>query len=274
MIKSPLSAKLLNRLLSASQNASIDAGKILKENMRKDRSVKFKGKVNLVTEMDLRSEKLIVTRLRKELPSASFLTEEGSAAENDSEFKWVIDPLDGTTNYAHSLPIWCVSIALEYQGEIVLGCVYDPTRDELFTATTGLPAKMNGKVISVSRCGSLNRALLTTGFPYDIRTSRRNNLNYFCDFAVTAQAVRRGGSAALDLCYVAMGRFDGFWEIKLHPWDTAAGALIVTRAGGRVSTFDGKPFSIYCDNLIASNGLIHRQMMKVLQSTRTSKFEY
>jgi myo-inositol-1(or 4)-monophosphatase len=251
-------------LLPEVSATAIAAGKLLLQNVSRHRLVHFKGKINLVTEMDLKSEKLIVARLRKLLPDASFLTEEGSAVENDAPYKWVIDPLDGTTNYAHTFPIWCVSIALEWYGEIVLGCVYDPNRDELFTAVKGKPARLNGKLIRVSERRRLGESLLATGFPYDIQTSSINNLDHFVSFARTARAIRRAGSAALDLCYLAMGRFDGFWELKLHPWDTAAGMLMVKQAGGKVTDFHGKPFSIYSEKLLASNGAIHSQMIRVL----------
>lgn len=254
----------LTKLLPEVSATAIAAGKLLLRNASGHRSVHFKGKINLVTEMDLKSEKLIVARLRKLLPDASFLTEEGSAVENDSPCKWVIDPLDGTTNYAHTFPIWCVSIALEWRGEIVLGCVYDPNRDELFTAVQNKPARMNGRLIRVTERRRLNQSLLATGFPYDIQTSSINNLDHFVSFARTARAVRRAGSAALDLCYLAVGRFDGFWELKLHPWDTAAATLIVKQAGGKVTDFRGKPFSIYSEHLLASNGAIHNQMIRVL----------
>lgn len=254
----------LTLLLPEVAGTAMAAGRMLLRNVSRDRSVHFKGKINLVTEMDLKSETLIVARLRKLLPDASFLTEEGSAVENDSPYKWVIDPLDGTTNYAHTFPIWCVSIALEWNGEIVLGCVYDPNRDELFTAVKGKPARMNGRLIRVSERRRLDQSLLATGFPYDIQTSSINNFDHFVSFATTARAVRRAGSAALDLCYLAMGRFDGFWELKLHPWDTAAGTLIVRQAGGKVTDFRGKPFSIYSEKLLASNGAIHNQMIRIL----------
>lgn len=258
----------LTALLPEVSATAIAAGKLLLRNVSRRRLVHFKGKINLVTEMDLKSEKLIVARLRKLLPNASFLTEEGSAVENDAPYKWVIDPLDGTTNYAHTFPVWCVSIALEYHGEIVLGCVYDPNRDELFTAVKGKPARLNGRVIRVSERRQLDQSLLATGFPYDVQTSRINNLDHFVSFATVARAIRRAGSAALDLCYLAMGRFDGFWELKLHPWDTAAGTLIVKQAGGRVTDFGGEPFSIYSENLLASNGTIHNQMIRVLATNK------
>jgi myo-inositol-1(or 4)-monophosphatase len=254
----------LTTLLPEVSATAIAAGKLLLQNVSRRRMVHFKGIINLVTEMDLKSEKLIVMRLRKLLPDASFLTEEGSAIENDSPYKWVIDPLDGTTNYAHTLPIWCVSIALEWRGEIVLGCVYDPNRNELFAAVQGKPARLNGKLIRVSDHRRLDQSMLATGFPYDIQTSSINNLDHFVSFSKAARAIRRAGSAALDLCYLAMGRFDGFWELKLHPWDTAAATLIVKQAGGKVTDFRGKPFSVYSEHLLASNGAIHNQMIRVL----------
>jgi len=202
--------------------------------------------------------------LSKALPEASFLTEEGSIADLNSEFKWIIDPLDGTTNYAHTFPVWCVSIGLQYRDEMIVGCVYDPTRDELFTATKHDKSRLNGHTIKVSDRRRLDQALLATGFPYDIRTSRINNLVNFTNFVKTARAVRRAGSAALDLCYLACGRFDGYWELKLHPWDMAAGVLIVKQAGGKITDFEGKPFSIFRDRLLGSNGRIHKEMMRVL----------
>ena len=267
MKRSAIAISQFTQLLPEVSATAIVAGKLLLRNVSRHRLVHFKGKINLVTEMDLKSEKLIVTRLRKLLPDASFLAEEGSAVENDSPYKWVIDPLDGTTNYAHTLPIWCVSIALEWRGEIVLGCVYDPNRDELFTALQGKPARMNGKLIHVSDRRRLDQSMLATGFPYDLQTSSINNLDHFVSFSKTARAIRRAGSAALDLCYLAMGRFDGFWELKLHPWDTAAATLIVKQAGGKVTDFRGKPFSIYSEHLLASNGAIHNQMIRVLATS-------
>lgn len=251
-------------LLEETAKTARAAGKVLLENVQKNRKVQFKGRIDIVTEMDLKSEQLIVTRLRKVLPEAAFLTEEGSVTEASADFKWIIDPLDGTTNYAHTFPVWCVSIALEYRGELVVGCIYDPTRDELFSATKHDKTRLNGQVVRVSDRRRLDQALLATGFPYDIRTSRINNLANFTIFVKTARAVRRAGSAALDLCYLACGRFDGYWELKLHPWDMAAGVLIVKQAGGRITDFEGNEFSIYRDRLLGSNGHIHKEMMRIL----------
>jgi myo-inositol-1(or 4)-monophosphatase len=259
-----ISAAQTRKLMEETAGTARAAGKVLLDNVQKNRKVQFKGRIDIVTEMDLKSEQLIVARLRKALPEASFLTEEGSVCEEASEFKWIIDPLDGTTNYAHTFPVWCVSIALEYRGELVVGCVYDPTRDEMFTATKHDKTRLNGQIVSVSSRRRLDQALLATGFPYDIRTSRINNLTNFTNFVKTARAVRRAGSAALDLCYLACGRFDGYWELKLHSWDMAAGVLIVKQAKGRITDFEGNEFSIYRDRLLGSNGQIHKEMMRIL----------
>jgi myo-inositol-1(or 4)-monophosphatase len=175
-----------------------------------------------------------------------------------------VDPLDGTTNFAHGFPLFCVSIALEQRRESILGVVYDPMRDELFAAERGGGATLNNRPIRVSATREIGKSLLSTGFPYDITTSRLNNLDHWANFAMHAQALRRVGAAALDLCYVACGRFDGFWELSLNPWDMAAGALIVTEAGGRVTDFQGRSFSNYKPEVIASNGLIHDSMVEVI----------
>jgi myo-inositol-1(or 4)-monophosphatase len=251
-------------LLQAATEAASAAGKLLLDNVQKNRKVQLKGRIDLVTEMDLRAEKLIVASLRKAFPESAFLTEEGSVREQAAELKWIIDPLDGTTNYAHTFPVWCVSIAAECRGELVAGCVYDATRDEMFSATKFDSARLNGEKIAVSDRRRLDQALLATGFPYDIRTSRINNLANFTNFVKTARAVRRAGSAAIDLCYLACGRFDGYWELKLHPWDMAAGVLIVRQAGGKITDFEGNPFTIYNDRLLGSNGRIHKEMMRIL----------
>ena len=181
-----------------------------------------------------------------------------------SRYRWIIDPLDGTTNFAHGFPVYAVSIGVECDGELLVGVVYDPTRDELFTAETGRGALLNGGSIAVSNTAQLEAALTVTGFAYDIRDTPNNNLDHFARFALKAQGVRRTGSAALDLCYVAAGRFDGFWEVKLSPWDMAAGAVIVREAGGRITDLRGNAHSIYQPELVASNGLIHLEMLEVI----------
>jgi len=225
----------------------------------------YKGEVDLVTQFDTRSQHMIVDVLRKKFPNFGILSEEDINYNTDSLMKWIVDPLDGTTNFAHGLPIWAISIALEINEKIVLGVVYDPARKEMFSAIRNCGAYLNNKKIRVSKTKKLSQSLLVTGFPYDIRKSRNNNINHFNNFAVRAQAVRRLGSAALDLCYTACGRFDGYWELKLSPWDQAAGSLILKEAGGKITDFKGKEFNIYGNEVLGTNGLIHRQMMRVLK---------
>ena len=241
-----------------------DAGRLLRDRVGTRIDIDHKGAINIVTDVDLASERLIREAISTYYPRHEILAEESGLSESSSEHRWIVDPLDGTTNYAHGYPIFCVSIALECRGEIVLGVVYDPMRDELFAAERGGGAALNNRLIHVSKTAELMQGLLSTGFPYDIRTSQLTNLDHWANFAMNAQALRRDGAAALDLCYVACGRFDGFWELSLSPWDTAAGALIVTEAGGRVTSFSGGPFSNYEPEVVASNGLIHDRMLEVL----------
>jgi len=243
---------------------AMQAGEIIIKKSKQRHRVSLKGRVNLVTEVDLLSEKYIVKEITSRFPDHSILAEEGSDKNTDSDFKWVIDPLDGTTNYAHGFPFYCVSIGVEFKGEMIVGVVYDPERDELFYAHKGGGAFMNGRRIVVSREFMLQKALLATGFPYDILTSRIDNLEYFRRFAKKARGIRRAGSAALDLCYVACGRFDGFWELKLHPWDTAAAIVIVREAGGMVTDFSRKKYSIYNNNILATNKRLLEQMSEIL----------
>jgi len=241
-----------------------EAGHLLRDRFYTDLEVSHKGTVNLVTDVDLAAENLIVRQIRKNFPTHSILAEENHSDARDGIIKWVVDPLDGTTNYAHSYPVFSVSIGLEIAGIIEWGAVYDPMRDELYTARRGGGALCNQVSLCVSKVQSLGSSLLATGFPYDIRTSKLNNLDNFCAFALHSHGVRRSGSAALDLCHVAAGRLDGFWELKLNPWDCAAGYLIVREAGGRVTNFSGHPGSIYEGEVIASNGLIHEEMIDIL----------
>lgn len=226
-----------------------------------------KSELELVTESDLAAEKLIIDRIKTYHPRHAILAEESGAsppaAEGQSEWRWIIDPLDGTTNYAHGYPTFCVSIGLEHAGRMELGVVYDPMRDEMFSAERGQGASLNGRRIQVSTASNLASALLCTGFPYDVR-ERSEFARHFANFIMNAQGVRRDGAAALDLAYVACGRFDGFWEEGLKPWDVAAGSLMVEEAGGRVSKYGGEPLSIYTPPILASNGLLHEQMMRVL----------
>ena len=245
--------------------AAKDAGRMLRDNFGKTQEVEYKGIVNIVTEVDFQSEDRIISLIKGEYPDHSILTEESKGHETPSDYKWIIDPLDGTTNYAHGYPFVCVSIALEVNGDVVLGVVYDPLRDELFTAEKGNGAYLNGNRIRVSETDELIRSLLSTGFAYNIRETAENNLNHYCNFALRVQGIRRDGAAALDLCYTAIGKFDGFWELYLAPWDMAAGSLIVSEAGGKVTNFTGEGFSIYFKEIVASNGRIHNDMIKILQ---------
>lgn len=245
-----------------------ESGRLLRDRLGTRLEVTHKGVINLVTDVDLASEQLIREAIATHYPRHQILAEEGGLAESSSDYRWIVDPLDGTTNFAHGFPIFAVSIALEYRDELILGVVYDPTRDELFAAERGAGASLNNRPIHVSGTAELSRSLLSTGFPYDIRTSRLTNLDHWSNFALAAQALRRTGAAAIDLCYVASGRFDGFWELTLSPWDTAAGALIVAEAGGRITNFTDGSFSVYKPDVVASNGLIHEQMLEIIKSGR------
>ena len=256
-------------------NTAIDAGKkagtILLDYARSGFRVEHKNPINLVTDADHAAEQCIINHLRAQFPTHGFLAEEqGRIDRSPSPYLWIIDPLDGTTNFAHSYPAYCVSIGLEFHGRCILGVVFDPTRDELFTAVQHGGAHLNGQPIQVSNTTVLNDSLLVTGFAYDIRDTPRNNLDHFATFALKVQGLRRTGSAALDLCYVAAGRFDGFWEVRLSPWDMAAGSVIVQEAGGRLSDFRGNTLSIYDQELVASNNHIHHAMLTVLNDNPVS----
>jgi myo-inositol-1(or 4)-monophosphatase len=239
-------------------------GAVLQQKHGQHIEIKHKGEIDLVTEADTLSEEVIITLIEERYPYHYILSEEKGTRKRSSPYKWIIDPLDGTTNFAHGYPMFCVSVGLEYEGEVILGAVYDPIANEMFSTKKGGGAFLNGKRIHVSEVKDLSEALLTTGFPYDIRQDTVDNINYFSNFCRKAQAVRRPGSAALDLCYVASGRFDGFWEMKLFPWDVSAGALLVEEAGGKVTDFNGNTFDIYAREVLASNGLIHQDMIDVL----------
>lgn len=244
-----------------------EAGRILAERFGRHIQITQKGLIDLVTEADFAAERLIIERINSYYPRHTVLAEESGSSVREgaetSEYKWIVDPLDGTTNYAHGYPCFCISIALEQRGKLIIGVIYDPTRDEMFAAERGAGATLNGRTIRVSEIDDLNSALLCTGFPYDVR-ERGDFGRHFVNFINHAQAVRRDGSAALDLAYVAAGRFDGFWEEGLRPWDVAAGVLIITEAGGRVSHYDNSDFDIYTAPLLASNGLLHEAMIEVL----------
>jgi len=240
-----------------------EAGLFLKERLNDNHVVAYKGEINIVTDADHMSEEIITSKIYKKYPSHDILAEESAGTNKGSDFKWIIDPLDGTTNYAHGYPVFCVSIALEKEGEVCLGAVYNPILDEMFVAERGKGAFLNDKRISISNTSDLSRSLLATGFPYDIRSDENNNINYFNGMARSVQAIRRAGSAALDMAYVATGRFDGFWELKLMPWDTAAGWLLIVEAGGVVSDLFGNAFNLQSPHVLASNGKIHDKMITI-----------
>jgi myo-inositol-1(or 4)-monophosphatase len=249
--------------------AAQQAGKIIADAYRTDFQVYYKQGTltNLVTEVDRRSEAAIVEVISAAFPEHRILAEEGGEASRaGSPYRWYVDPLDGTTNFAHGFPMFCVSIGLEADGQMILGVVYDPLRRELFEAEAGQGAFLNGERIHVSKVADLQKALLVTGFPYD-HAGRQENLPYFSRFALESQGVRRTGSAAIDLCYVAAGRIDGFWELDLRPWDVAAGSLMVAEAGGKVTDFLGHPFSVHGSQTLATNSLIHEAMASVIAGT-------
>jgi myo-inositol-1(or 4)-monophosphatase len=226
--------------------------------------ISHKGRDNIVTDVDKKAEAMIIKDILAAFPGHSILSEESEPRSGLAPYTWIIDPLDGTTNFAHAFPFFCVSIALEKSGRVVLGVVYDPIREELFFAEKGRGAYLNGKKIHVSKVKKLIDSFLATGFSYGIKRKDRN-ISYFRELLTRTQAIRRAGSAALDLCYVACGRFDGFWEMDLHPWDSAAGMLIVEEAGGKVTRFDRSPYSPYDKNILATNGHIHNKMSSFLK---------
>lgn len=254
-------------MLHVAIEAAREAGKYLKYSVGKVRSVETKKgeERNLVSEIDKTSEQKIIGIIKRHYPHHAILAEESGGSEASAEYKWVIDPLDGTTNFLHGLPLFCVTIAIERKGEIIAGVVYDPNLDELFTAEKGSGAYVNGKRMHVSTSTRLIDSLLVTGFPYDIAANPGNVVGHFANFLMEGQGIRRLGSAALDLSYIAAGRLDGYWEVNLNPWDMAAGVLFVLEAGGRVTDFTGAPTTIYHKQVLASNGLIHTAMIDVLK---------
>ncbi|HEV8370962.1 MAG TPA: inositol monophosphatase family protein [Pyrinomonadaceae bacterium] len=254
-------------MLNFAKQIAYDAGTLLVQRLG-SAQVSNKGDIDLVTESDIAAEQLIIDRIRSHYPRHGILAEESGEAVliegGSGGWKWIVDPLDGTTNYAHGYPCFCVSIGVEHLGVLELGVVYDPMRNEMFAAERGQGATLNDRRIRVSEVEELNSAMLCTGFPYNVR-ERSDFARDFTNFTMRSQAVRRDGSAAIDLAYVACGRFDGFWEDGLNPWDIAAGVLLIQEAGGRVTNYEDEPLNIYTKKVVASNGLVHAAMLAVLR---------
>ncbi len=254
---------MIKTFLEAAVEIALEAGAILREEMERPPIISHKGEFDLVTQADRRSEALIVNRLEKYFPGHAVAAEEGTGRNTTSEYLWHVDPLDGTTNFAHGYPCFCVSMALAREKELLLGVIYNPIYNELFTAARGEGATFNGKKIHCSKIDALKNSLLCTGFPNHNRQANPN-IHFYWDFTLRSHGVRRDGSAALDLAYVAMGRFESFWEFGLNPWDTAAGVVLVEEAGGKITDMQGRPYVLGGDSILASNGLIHEEMLKVV----------
>jgi myo-inositol-1(or 4)-monophosphatase len=246
--------------LPAMTEIAREAGVLLMSYFEQHVKVEYKGDADLVTIADRKSEALIRERIRKQWPTHDVLGEEQGLVDTGSDYRWYVDPLDGTTNFAHGFPVFCVSMALEYKGRRIAGVIYDPTRDELFAAEQGSGAYLNQQRISASKISNLAECLVGTGFPSHKR-HKNPNIFFYHQITLRTHGVRRAGSAALDLCNVACGRFDGFWEFNLNPWDTAAGVLIVEEAGGKVTDFSGGPFQLNSRETLASNGLVHSALL-------------
>lgn len=256
--------------LATGVEGALAAARIQKRYFRQDPQIGKKGRIDLVTAADLEVERMFRTLVADRFPTHAVLGEEAAETADaaDARVRWIIDPVDGTTNFAHGLAVFCCSIALEIDGQVELGVVYDPMAEELFTAERGQGARLNGAPLRVSSVTALVDALLATGFHYSVEERGREQVAIFGAFLGEVQAVRRLGSAALNLCYVAASRFDGYWETKIHPWDVAAGALIVQEAGGLVTGTDGGPYDPFAGHLVASNGPVHPGMLKVIETTR------
>lgn len=256
---------MLDKIIATGRRAALAAGAVLRQNYLKPHQVRLKGAIDPVTETDLQSQEMIIALIRQNFPDHGFLAEEERGGEGlPRPLHWIIDPLDGTVNFAHGFPMFCVSIAFEAEGILEYGVIYDPMRDELFEAVKGQGATLNGQPTRVSATDRLDRSLLATGFPYDIRERLPGTMARLGRMLGVAQGVRRAGSAALDMAYVACGRFDGFWEEHLKPWDTAAGCLLIEEAGGKITTFKGEVYELYSANILVSNYLIHEHMRNIL----------
>jgi myo-inositol-1(or 4)-monophosphatase len=247
--------------VSGMSDIAREAGALLMGYFHQHVKIEYKGDVDLVTIADRKSEALILERIRAKWPAHDVLGEEGARIETGSDYKWYVDPLDGTTNFAHGFPVFCVSLAIDYKGKRVAGVLYDPTRDELFSAELGSGAYLNGERMHVSATSNLAECLVATGFPSHKR-HKNPNIFFYHQITLKTHGVRRAGSAALDLANVASGRFDGFWEFNLNPWDTAAGVLIVEEAGGRVTDFSGGPFQLNSRETVATNAIVHEALLQ------------
>ena len=253
---------MIRTYLEAAVEIAREAGKVLCEELERPPAIAYKGEFDLVTQADRRSESVIVSGLKKYFPEHAVAAEEGTGKETASEFRWHVDPLDGTTNFAHGYPCFCVSMALARKNELLLGVIYNPVYNELFTATRGKGAFLNGERIRCSKINALKNSLLCTGFPNHDRQAHPN-IHYYWDFTLRSHGVRRDGSAALDLASVASGRFDSFWEFGLKAWDTAAGVIMVEESGGKITDLKGQPYQLGGASILASNGLIHDEMVRV-----------
>jgi myo-inositol-1(or 4)-monophosphatase len=256
-----VSGERAGEFVSAIEPIAREAGELLMGYFARRVAIEYKGEADLVTAADRASEALITERLQARFPRHDILGEEGARRETGSAYKWYIDPLDGTTNFAHGFPVFCISIALEHQGEVIAGVVYDPTRGELFSAQKGTGAYLNQRRLQVSKTARLPESLVATGFPSHKR-HQNPNIHFYHQITLRTHGVRRAGSAALDLASVASGRFDAFWEFNLNPWDLAAGVLLVEEAGGEVTGFLGQPFRLQDRDVVASNGLIHADLLR------------
>lgn len=256
----------MQEIIKVAEDAARKAGAYIIEAMSGLRQVDYKGRVDMVTNVDRGSEAIILECIRRVYPEHAILAEETGDNQLCSDWRWVIDPIDGTTNFVHGYPFFCVSIAVQFRQQTVTAVVFDPVHDELFSALLGQGAFLNGEPLRVSQTTELSKALLATGFPYDLGDRWHRSMDYFKLFYYQTHGVRRDGAAALDLCYVAAGRFDGFWEYDLKPWDVAAGLLLVTEAGGKITDFKGNPSALGDGQLVASNGGLHDRMLEVIDS--------
>lgn len=262
--KAPVSKAPILELRNTAVNAALTAGAVLRKHFGKKLDVHEKGALGLVTNADFEAEEKSLKILLKKFPDFGVIAEESPAKKRESEGRWIVDPLDGTTNFVHRFPMFCVSIAAEWEDEIVVGVIYHPILKDLYVAVKGKGTRLNGKLITVSKTKKIGDALLTTGFTYQKQKLLHREMGAFERLSGLARAVRRPGSACLDLAYTGRGVFDGFWERNLSPWDVAAGSLIVQEAGGKVTDFKGEPFSVYTKEILASNGVIHNSLMQTI----------